>query len=278
MAVVARATLAWNDLIKEIASVVDPSLEIRIEFMSGTMGSRSINSVIRAAAKVAIKHPWTTGSLGAIAGVFLLSPIQHAADDVTDHLAEAWFGHQDDALSDNDVQRVAEKVAALQRNKVPVGLKQEIFSEASRDDKITGLGATPIIGRPPPALIIPRASFPAYRGDDLVVQEETVERRTTWKYDYPVAIVRSYSKAEERRWRFEHGATEFSATMRDPDFLAAIKSGHTGVEIGEGVELRVDLRIKEEKIGGVWHEKELDVMKVLWPNIDRQPSIKFPPN
>ena len=63
--------------------------------------------------------------------------------------------------------------------------------------------------------------------------------------------------------------------MRDPHFLAAIKSGHTGLEIGEGVELRIDLRIKEERIGGVWHVKEQDVMRVVYPVVDPQASLQF---
>ena len=66
--------------------------------------------------------------------------------------------------------------------------------------------------------------------------------------------------------------------MRDPNFLAAIKSGHTGVEIGEGVEMRVDLRIKMERIDGVWHETDLDVMKVAYPLMSSQMLLQLTPD
>ena len=278
LAVIARASIAWNDLIKELVSVVDPSLDVRLDFLSGTVGSRSINSILRATGQVALEHPWLAGSLTAVAGVFLLAPPSHVANDVTNHLARVWFGHEDSVLNGDDVERVAQRVVELQRNRNAVNLKGEIYEIASRDERVRGLGALPRIGRPPQEFIVPRSDFPLHEERTVIVSEETVETRIILKTDYPVTIVRSYSKAEERRWRFAHGETEFSATMRDPNFLAAIRSGHTGVEIGERVEMVVDLRIKEERADGVWHEKEIDVVRVVSPSVGRQASLQFSPN
>jgi hypothetical protein len=39
--VIARSALAWDGLIKELVSVVDPSLDIQVDFLSGTIASRS---------------------------------------------------------------------------------------------------------------------------------------------------------------------------------------------------------------------------------------------
>lgn len=274
--VIARASLAWNDLIKEIIAVVDPSAEVRVEFLSGTVGSRSINSVVKAVWKVAVEHPWTSGPLAAIAGVFLLALPTHLADDTVDYVLEEVFGHQDDQLSDDDVTRVAKAVADMERNKCAVELRREIYRQAERDSTITGIGSTPKVGQKP-KVIVPRSEFRQRSGGGEIT-EQLIEQRTIWKRDYPVTIVRSYSRAEERRWRFEHDGAEFSATMRDPDFLAEIKGGHTGIEIGEGVEIRIDLRIKEELVDGLWNVKEQDVMKVIHPSGDRQPLMEFAAN
>jgi hypothetical protein len=274
--IIANASIAWSRLLKEIAAVVEPDIEIRVEFLSGTIGSRSINSIVKAVKKVSNEHPLTVGPLLAISGVFLLAIPNHAASDASQNVME-WFGHTDTVtLDEESARRVAEQVVKLEHNMRAVELRQEVYREARKDPVIRGLGTAPRIGQVP-TTVVPRDEFQTRAGIDQVVVE-SVERKTEWKLDFPVVIIRSYSKGEERRWRFEHGGSEFSATMKDPDFLAAIKSGHTGVEIGEGIEMRVDLRIKMERIGGVWHEKERDVMRVVYPILRKQMLLEFAPD
>ena len=45
--VVARASLAFASAVREIAFVLDPSLSMRVELVSGTEGSLSLNSLLR---------------------------------------------------------------------------------------------------------------------------------------------------------------------------------------------------------------------------------------
>lgn len=274
--VIGRSMVAWDELIKELASVADPSLSIQVDFLSGTVGSRSINSIIRTAAKVAVEHPWTSGSLAALAGVFLLAPPSHVANDLTNHIAKEWFDHEDNTLSDQDVERVAQRVVQLQRDNHAIRLKKEIITAADRDERVTGVGATPKIATPPSSLIIPRTQFQEHGSE--APKDEPVETRFRVEENERVVIVRPYSKAEERRWRFEGRRGEFSATMRDPIFLEALRTGHTGIEIGEGIEMRVDLRIKEELVDGEWEEKEFEVTRVVHPNVNPQSSMQFSPD
>lgn len=272
---ISRASLAWSGLIKELASVADPSSEIRVDFLSGTVGSRSINSIITATKSAAIKHPLTAGSLGALAGVFLLAPVNHLADDATVYLAKEWLGHEDDSLTDTDVERVAQRVYEMQRNRNAQSLRSEVYSAGESDSRVRGIGAAPRIQRPPDKLIMPRSNFEAYHE---VYADEPMEVRTTFRLDQRVTIVRPYSKGEERRWRFEGSMGEFSATMRDPAFLEALRSRHTGIEIGENIHMRLDLRVKEELVNGEWVEKEFDVVRVIEPDVRLQSSLEFAPD
>jgi hypothetical protein len=93
-----------------------------------------------------------------------------------------------------------------------------------------------------------------------------------------VEIVRPYSKGEEKRWRFENERGEFSATMRDPIFLAALRAKHTGLDIGEGVQMWVDLKVKEDLVGNAWVPREYDVVRVVKPNVDLQSSFQLSPD
>jgi hypothetical protein len=275
--VIARSALAWDGLIKELVSVVDPSLDIQVDFLSGTIASRSINSILRTAGIVALAHPWTSGSLAAVAGVFLLAPPSHIADDVTMHLAKEWLGHEDDALTNSDVERVARRVVELQRDNDAVRFKQQIFDAAGSDERVRGLGAAPQIGRPAASLIIPKARFDEYRSAPEV-GADVVETRTVHSMNERVEIVRPYSKGEEKRWRFENERGEFSATMRDPIFLAALRAKHTGLDIGEGVQMWVDLKVKEDLVGNAWVPREYDVVRVVKPNVDLQSSFQLSPD
>lgn len=274
---IARAALAWDSLIKELASVADPSITIEVDFLSGTVGSRSLNSIIRATKIVARKNPWTAGSLAALAGVFVLAPANHVADDMVSYLAKEWFGHEHDALTDNDVERVANRVVELQRNRDAMRHRSEIYIAGDLDGRVKGIGVTPKIQKPPTALYVPRQRFSEFL-TNFPADFIPAETRTTTQEAQEVMVVRPYSKAEERRWRFEDKRGEFSATMRDPVFLEALRYRKTGLDVGEGVPMVIDLRVKEELIDGKWSEVEYDVVKVRRPNVDLQGSLQFVPD
>ena len=55
--VVAKAALAWSAAVKELAYVIDPSMEVEIELISGTEGSLDLNACLKAFAKFAEQKP-----------------------------------------------------------------------------------------------------------------------------------------------------------------------------------------------------------------------------
>jgi hypothetical protein len=272
---VAKAAIAWNALLKEVIHVLDPSIEIRVEYVSGTEGSATVDSLVRAIKKVSKEHPFVVGPLVAIATAFFLAPANMAGEEATKFVMEQ-LGHPVGDISDADAEKIARKVVEMQRNRVAVEHKQEVYRQAEREPVIRGVGVTSDPHQRPQYLV-KRSDFPDRAGVGFI-EEETVEARTEYKYDLPVVVIRAIMLGEPRRWRFQHGAEEFSATMQDKDFLAAIKSGHTGVEVGEGVEMRVDLKIPMEKVGGVWREKERFVTRVVWPVPGRQIRLEFAAN
>lgn len=269
--VVARTALAFNSLVKEVIHVLDPSLEVHVEFVSGTPGSASIDNIVKAFSRVAKAHPLVVGPLVAIATAFLMAPIGHLGDDAAASFLES-LGHKH-VISDEDANKIAAAVVAMQRNQVAVGHKQELYRQARREPKIKAIGVTEVPGLRP-TYLVKQSDFVAMSGAVAIV-EETPDKKTEWKLDYPVIIVRAVMKSEARTWRFAHGADEFSAVMKDKDFLAAIKTGHTGVEIGEGVEIRIDLKVKLERHDGIWTEKERTVEKVILSAGGGQGSLGF---
>lgn len=272
--VVAKAALAWDSLIKEVVYVLDPSLQVRVELVSGTEGSLSLNSILKAIGTVAGKHPKIQGAVVGILIFFAMGPVEHVRNDLTDKIFEL-IGHFHGEMPEAERRELADQVTIVLRDNVAAEEKKTIFRELERDPAIAGVGATDQPGIRP-NMIVPRAAFPAMAGVDQV-ETETVDRRTV-RRTLTVALISPVLKPGDRMWRFQHGSDpEFSAKIKDAEFLDALRTGRTAVPLKFGVEMELQLEITEERVQGVWTVKERNVLKVLSPRVDRAQSwLEFP--
>lgn len=71
-----------------------------------------------------------------------------------------------------------------------------------------------------------------------------------------------------RFWNNDLG--EFSAKLADDEFSDALRAKHTGIELGYGIQMRVDLLTRDELIDGVWQIKDRTVKRVNSPSIERR--------
>ena len=146
---------------------------------------------------------------------------------------------------------------------VAVQQKKDVFAEAIRDPSIIGLGVSLEAGVRPPTLV-KRDEFPSRAGKEVVITE-TILRQTTYKTK-SVTLIRPVLKAEAAMWRFEGSdGDEFSAKMKDPDYIEVLKSKTTGIPLAIGIEMIIEFEYKQEKIDGVWHNTEVSVRRVLSP-------------
>jgi hypothetical protein len=248
--VVASAALAWDALIKEVAYVIDPSLEVRVELVSGTEGSLRLNNLIKAYSKAQRKYKKTFGITYAIIAFFVSAPLLHLQDHIGD---DVWklLGHEDGAeFSEEEKREILEGIRIILRENVARQQKQNLFRELERDPSITGVGATPD-RESKPKVIVPRSEFLRRAGGDAVT-EETVHKRTRQILNYPVILIRPVLKDGEYMWRFEQGGEEFSASMKDETFRDALAEDKTGLHFRIGEEMIIDIEIKEERSGEVW--------------------------
>ena len=109
--VVARASLAFAAAIKEVAYVLDPSMDVRIELASGTEGSLGLNALVKAIKKKtgAVERDTLKAITIVILAWFAKDAADWGANKIFDALAK---GHATDsaALSDDDINRIAERV------------------------------------------------------------------------------------------------------------------------------------------------------------------------
>lgn len=275
LSVVANTALQWDKLIKEISLIVDPSLAVRVELISGDEGSLWLRAVIKAASKVSKEHPHISGILSAIITTFLMTPFNHSIEEAWksayDVLGIQW--EKKDPITDEDVNKIVAAVVAMNKNKEAVSLKDNIYIYLESDSSIKGVGAGGSI-KEKPKIIIKKENF-GEMSRPINIKEENIKRRIKHKNNVRSILIRPVLIAEPKQWRFEVGGKQFSATMNDKEFLQAIHHGHTGIELGQNVEMILDLSITEEKKDGVWKEASISVDKVLIPETRSQSEIDF---
>lgn len=144
LSVVANVALQWDKLIKEISHIIDPSLTIRVELISGDEGSLWLRAIIKAASKVTKNHPTITGALAAIITTFITTPFNHEIEEIWKkayEVAGIEWEHKDD-ISPEDARRIATAVVEMTKNKEAVEIKSNIYSQLESDKSIKGVGSS----------------------------------------------------------------------------------------------------------------------------------------
>lgn len=254
---IAKSSLAFEKTVREIAFVIDPFLEFRLEIESGTEGSLKLNSIIRAA-KDKVTDKKTLGSIVFLLACWFGSDIRTY---ITEHAIEVFIkDEQGDTISDEDAKRIAEQVVKLLKGRVGEEQSKKVFQELEGDKNITGVGVTTVPDGKPKQ-IVPRSQFSERARPDAIL-----EVSTPVKIDEAIETVTLISPvllANNRRWRFSFHQGEFGAPILDQDFLERVLSGREPVSMVAGITMRVRLQTKSELIDGVWAIKERSILKVI---------------
>lgn len=268
---VARTAIAFAQMVREVASHIDMTAEIRIELESGTEGSLGLNAIVRWVKGFGERHPTLTAIV--VGTVLFIGPDIRAwtVEKIMDFLTGSDAPPIARSLSDDELRQLAGHLAEYMKKPIAEQQRQEIFEEAARDPAIKGIGATGVPGKRP-EVVIPRSEFPRLSRPDQVVEEylksRTVDREVT------LTLIRPRLKAEVASWRFQQGTMpEFSAEMKDRAFLDAMATSRLPINLHVGVEMKVILSSEEAFEGGVWVAKKRSVTKVLSPSPTPPPSL-----
>lgn len=90
--------------------------------------------------------------------------------------------------------------------------------------------------------------------------------------DLEVTLLRPNLKEEtDGVWRFwNEDIGEFSAKIADEEFVEALRLKRSGIQLGFGIQMRVDLVTRDEFVDGLWKVKDHTVKRVVWPAIERR--------
>lgn len=272
LAVVAKAAIAFDAAIRDIAFVIDPSISVRVELDSGTPGSLKLNSILKTIkGKVADKQ-----TLKAVALVVIGWFAQDVRSYISEQLIETVIREEvDHSLSDEDIQKIAELVAKALNGKVGREHIQKVYEELERDGVIDGVGVTTNPDKKP-RVIVPRTEFIERSGavQDIDLGPEFRDKRTkeTLILISPVLI------DAKRKWKFSTRGVEFGATIEDHDFLEDLLTGQQSIEMVAGITMDVELDTREERIDGVWTVKDRVISRVIRTGrAQQQTELKLSP-
>jgi hypothetical protein len=255
--VISRASLALASAIREVAAMLDPSLEVRIEFDSGTEGSLSLNSIIRGiGSKITDRKV-----LAAVALTIVVYFGREIRDNVIDKAIDVVIPGFSEHFSDSEKKEISDIVAEAVRKGLGKPHVQDVYRELEHDPSVKGVGATTKSGTRP-EIIVPRSQFPARGSQVEVIEEHAQERHRT--PEVVVTLIKPVLEPGKRAWRFRDAHGEFSAVMDDQEFLEKVLSGRERVPMMQGLRFRVKMRVDEEKSpDGVWIPKARRVLKVI---------------
>lgn len=264
--IVAKAAIKWVEAMRAAAHDFDPDSNFRVELIDAQESSLKINAILDWAENqlsrldVGASKYWRLRQLAISLVVFVVVsgvPTYHFYFDDKSQIP----------LSEEDRQRLDTLIEHLSNNPDVEEKKSEFYNTINQDSAITEVGLSEN-SQKEPFIKVPKNQF-AERGGLFSIQEEEDER-TTYK-DIEVKLVAPMLVASKRAWRFaSDDDIEFTAKMRDENFLKALEQNHVKEQLRIGIVMKIRLKIDEKKIGGNWVLKHggKSVIQVLEPKLD----------
>ena len=165
--VVGLAAAAFAESVKEIAFILEPGLQVKLEFESGLEGSLKLEAVLKSLKTTDGRRGVLVGIVSAV-GLMLINDLRQYG--VGKMLDKYLMPEQRQSLSDEDIERIAKAVTGIHEGKIAKAPVKEMYRQLERDGAIESVGS---IAKPgaKPIDPIPRSEFAiragvAHRIDD----------------------------------------------------------------------------------------------------------------
>lgn len=252
--VVARASIAFAEAVKEIAYIVDPSLSIRLEIESGTEGSLSINSVIKTIQETVVDK--------LTARIIIITILTWFAQETA---SAVWTIAIEDVvkpssqLSDEDADKVAKKVKDLLDARVGGKQAGEVFKQLEKDKAVKGVGVGVVKGARP-RVVVPRENFSDFYKEKQI--EQAIQERTRPER-MALTIISPVLQENHNKWKFLSRDGMISADIADEAFVQSLVRGTIGIPMKGGIMIIADVDNKEKFTDGVWVIQSRTITKVV---------------
>jgi hypothetical protein len=215
--VVGHAAAAFAAAVREIAYVIDPSIEIKLEFESGTDGSLDLKAVLKLITTKKGAKATLYSIVVAVGGAFY----HHLPGDLRTYGVSKIIDtfivpEQRKELSDAEIDRIAKRLHEISQGKIAKEPLAQVYKELERDPVIETVGTVTKPDTKPPSPV-PRSEFPARAG--IITPIDTGDKKRTKKSVERLVLVRAtLVNSPQRHWRFLSALGELGYQM-SPEVL-----------------------------------------------------------
>lgn len=253
--VVGRAAAAFAETVKEIAYLLEPGLEIRLEFDSSRTGTLRLNANVTDPKKKA-KRAALIAIVVTVGTWFIKDLRTYGVGKLLDRYLAP---EQRQQLSEEDIQRIARAIKDISDGKMAKEQAQQVYKELERDTAVTAVGT---IASPDaqPLDPVPRSEFPVRAG--IAPPVETSPRKRTKTTIERLTLVSPVLIESDRVWKLASPHGEFGYAMKDEKFVSDVLAGRRKLVMKKGIQLTAKVQTHEVLEGGVWVIKGRDIVEV----------------
>lgn len=255
-----NALLAFDELYRAINAVINPGIEVEIEFIRSDQGSvRAVLKALKRDAEDLMEKPLSLIVLPfliAVLATWLLD--QKVTIIVNDNNYIVERGHERIVLP-RDSEQKAKRVESDRAVRRSV---RNFFAICESDSSVKSVDfRSP---RAPEQEIIPvvRDKFQIIREIPEFVLSELEKSRTQSYYRQTVVLLTAVLEKSKRKWQFLWSGQKIWADITDPDFFTKLATHE--YEFGQGDQLIVDLVADQElnEIVGAYQNRAYHIVKV----------------
>jgi hypothetical protein len=237
--VVGLAAAAFAEAVKEISYILEPGLDVRLEFDSGTEGSLKLKAILKSLTTPQSRRAALLSIVGTIGLTFVNDARGYGFGKILDHF---FTTEQRKELSDEDIERIAKAVVDINKGKIAKAPVQQMYKQLERDKNIESVGA---ITKPDdkPIQPVPGSFFSEKAGIATTIETST-ETRTISSTER-LTLISPVLLPTDRVWRFSSPIGEFGYFVKDEKFLNDIFHGRLHLSLKQGIQITVQLTLKK---------------------------------
>lgn len=255
--VAAKAAIAWADMVERTGSHFDPLNLTAIELEASTEGSQIIKAIISSVTE----DPKTILRIAIVTSLLFIAKTTAAWtwEQTLEYIKGPDSPAAAKSLSQEDMEALAHEVANAVNQQLKEDDKNRIYQELAADENVTGAGMSSS-SEQRPTTIVPRDEFP----DLLFLPEvEGADKRVRMEEADLVLLKPVLTEETNKRWGFSWPYGKIGATIKHTDFLERMASGKLNVPMAQGIILKVEMEVREERHDGVWVVMEYSIVKVI---------------
>lgn len=201
-----QASIAFAKGVREIAYLLDPTLNLKIGITPEKPGSLWRNTLL--AAQEEYNDRKTLYQLAAASILwFIQPPLEKVRDD--------WWRPKLQNMPDFSAEE-RKQIERVSTPDVAEKERQEAYQWLNRDENVNGVGVTTQLRIPPKEFLVPRSEFGVRSGREEV-SATALDRTTVGPLH--VVLVSPVLDLGTRRWKFATAQGEFGAAIKDEEFL-----------------------------------------------------------